>query len=375
MRAKHVNGLITLFASLLFTFSCFCLYRMSQINNQLTSCRNHVLEFRETMKNLKNKAESNRQELMEAFDQMRNEITMRDKFENSVENKVDTLNQNQKVSNAFEDLKFFFPHLKNAGNVYPNVLIGKGRKDVSFALGIPTINRGSYSYLKQTLTSVLSWMTRSEEEDSVVIVSVADNNEDYLNSVVNMITKKFKRQVNLGFLEVISIPAFLYPDMINAWQFTNDSNTIHSWQMKQVLDFCILMLYSQPKATYYLQLEDDIIAKQMYFTKITDFVRNMSSHDWFCLEFSVLGFIGKLFRSEDLTDIVRFFLMFYKDKPIDALLSEIFHLKTCDTIKYQVTCTQRKKQICVRHNPSLFQHVGIHSSFLGKEQHSKDIYY
>lgn len=46
-----------------------------------------------------------------------------------VENKVDTLNQNQKVSNAFEDLKFFFPHLKNAGNIYPNVLIGKGRKN------------------------------------------------------------------------------------------------------------------------------------------------------------------------------------------------------------------------------------------------------
>lgn len=45
---------------------------------------------------------------------------------------------------------------------------------VSFALGIPTISRGSYSYLKQTLTSVLSWMTRSEEVDSVVIVSVAD---------------------------------------------------------------------------------------------------------------------------------------------------------------------------------------------------------
>lgn len=43
----------------------------------------------------------------------------------------------------------------------------------------------------------------------------------------------------------------------------------------------------------FFQLEDDIVAKQMYFTKITDFVRNMTLHDWFCLEFSVLGFIGK----------------------------------------------------------------------------------
>ncbi|PNI29353.1 MGAT4D isoform 8, partial [Pan troglodytes] len=81
---------------------------------------------------------------------------------------------------------------------------------ISFALGISTVNRGNYSYLKQTLTSVVSRMTLSQEKDSVVIVLVADSNEDYLHSVVKMITKKFKRQVRSGSLEVISIPAFLY---------------------------------------------------------------------------------------------------------------------------------------------------------------------
>lgn len=45
---------------------------------------------------------------------------------------------------------------------------------VTFALGIPTVNRGNYSYLKQTLTSILSRMTLPEEKDSVVIVSIAD---------------------------------------------------------------------------------------------------------------------------------------------------------------------------------------------------------
>lgn len=38
---------------------------------------------------------------------------------------------------------------------------------------------------------------------------------------------------------------------------------------------------------------------------------------------------GKLFKSEDLTDFVRFFLMFYKDKPIDLLLGDIFRVKKC----------------------------------------------
>lgn len=40
--------------------------------------------------------------------------------------------------------------------------------------------------------------------------------------------------------------------------------------------------------------------------------------------------IGKLFKSENLTDFIRFFLMFYKDKPIDWLLGDIIQVKMCN---------------------------------------------
>ncbi|XP_011529966.1 alpha-1,3-mannosyl-glycoprotein 4-beta-N-acetylglucosaminyltransferase-like protein MGAT4D isoform X10 [Homo sapiens] len=188
-----------------------------------------------------------------------------------------------------------------------------------------------------------------------------------------MITKKFKRQVRSGSLEVISIPAFLYSSMLNAKHLAEASQKLASWRIKQVLDFCILLLYAQPKAKYYLQLEDDIIAKEMYFTKITDFVGNISSNNWFFIEFSMLGFIGKLFRSEDLTHFVRFFLMFYKEKPIDWLLNDIFQVKVCDAGEDLRNCMKRKKQIRIQYKPSLFQHVGIHSSFPRKEQYEKKI--
>ncbi|XP_047712724.1 alpha-1,3-mannosyl-glycoprotein 4-beta-N-acetylglucosaminyltransferase-like protein MGAT4D isoform X9 [Prionailurus viverrinus] len=312
MRTKHVNVLIALAAFVLFSFSCFCISRMTQ----------------------------------------------------TIEKKMNTL--------------------------------------VSFALGISTVSRGNQSYLKQTLNSVVSRMTLSEEKDSVVIVSVADRNEDYLKSVVDMITKRFKRQLKSGSLEVISIPAFFYPNMLHIKQSTEDSGKLESWRIKQVLDFCFLMLYAQPKAMYYLQLEDDIIAKKRYFTKITDFVHNITSNNWFYIEFSILGFIavnfapnsllpqrnevtyfvpwirtteGKLFKSEDLTDFVRFFLMFYKDKPIDLLLGDIFQVKMCNPGETPEKCAERNKQIRIRYKPSLFQHVGIQSSFSGREQYSKDIYY
>nr|XP_012639289.1 alpha-1,3-mannosyl-glycoprotein 4-beta-N-acetylglucosaminyltransferase-like protein MGAT4D [Microcebus murinus] len=376
MRTKHVNLLIAFVATVLFSFSCFCISRLTQANNQLINCRNHILEFEDNILRLKNKTEKSNQELMKALKQIKHEITKGDNLSvNLVKKKLSKLSKNEAVPNTFEDLKFFLPHLRKEGRIYPDVVIGKGKTGVSFALGIPTVSRGNYTYLKQTLTSILSRMTPSEEKDSVVIVAIADSNEDYLQYVVRMITKKFKRQVKSGSLEVISIPTFLYPNISNAKQLTEDSQKTQSRKVKQVLDFCILMLYAQPKAMYYLQLEDDIIAKKMYLTKITDFVHNITSNNWVYIEFSILGFIGKLFRCEDLPGFVRFFLMFYKEQPIDLLMEYMFQIKMCDPVDSFDNCKELQKQIRIQYKPSLFQHVGTHSSLSGKEQRYNDIYY
>ncbi|OWK15464.1 hypothetical protein Celaphus_00000522, partial [Cervus elaphus hippelaphus] len=97
----------------------------------------------------------------------------------------------------------------------------------------------------------------------------------------------FKRQVTSGSLEVISIPAYFYPNISHAAGSTDDSEKLESWRIKQVLDFCFLMLYAQPKAMYYLQEK----------------------------------------------------------------------------------CIERNKHIRIRYKPSLFQHVGIQSSYPGREQY------
>ncbi|XP_039731701.1 alpha-1,3-mannosyl-glycoprotein 4-beta-N-acetylglucosaminyltransferase-like protein MGAT4D [Pteropus medius] len=413
MRAKRVNLLIALVAVMLFSFSCFCISKMTQTSKRrvtspasfpafpasgLQDCSGgrvgeeegdqtytswphpgvHLQAASQTFHQLRDGSLSvlplfiwQHETLCGEKNHYSSELRSPIFFSLSAEKTVSTLDENKTVSNTFEVLKFFFPHLRKAGRLYPDVIIGKEKTGVSLALGISTVRRGSRSHLKQVLTSLVSRMTLAEEKDSVVIVSVADSNEDYLTSVVDMITKKFKRQLKSGSLEVISIPAFFYPDMSHARQSTEDSQKLDSWQIKQVLDFCFLMLYAQPKAMYYLQLEDDVIAKNMYFTKITDFIHNISSNNWFYIEFSILGFVGKLFKSEDLTDFVRFFLMFYKDKPIDVLLGDIFRVKKCSPEETLEKCTERNKQIRIQYKPSLFQHVGeLWSSFPITEQNS-----
>lgn len=65
--------------------------------------------------------------------------------------------------------------------------------------------------------------------------------------------------------------------------FNSQMNATYSIEISKLLmTFC-----------FFFQLEDDIIAKKTYFTKITDFVHNITSKNWFYIEFSILGFIGK----------------------------------------------------------------------------------
>uniref|UniRef100_A0A452I692 MGAT4 family member D n=1 Tax=Gopherus agassizii TaxID=38772 RepID=A0A452I692_9SAUR len=122
----------------------------------------------------------------------------------------------------------------------------------------------------------------------------------------------------------------------------------------------------------FFQLEDDIVAKPQYIEKIKNFALEQPSDEWMILEFSQLGFIGKLFRTKDLPLIVEFFLMFYKDKPIDWLLDHLLWVKVCSPEKDPKHCEGQKAYVRIRSKPSLFQHVGIHSSLAGKIQNLKD---
>ncbi|XP_023559563.1 alpha-1,3-mannosyl-glycoprotein 4-beta-N-acetylglucosaminyltransferase-like protein MGAT4D [Octodon degus] len=378
MRTNYWNLLLafaTFVPVMLFSFSWFCLSRMAEMSNQLTNCKNHILEFKGHILHLQNRSKNNHEQLMKALSEMQDEVSQRkNQSRNLDEKKRDAPSEGEIVSNIFEDFKFFLPHLRKVKRIYPKVIIGQGKTGVSFALGVPTVSRGNYTYLKQTLNAIVTRIMPWEEKDSVVIVSIADSNGDYVKSVVDMVTKRFKRQVKSGSLEVISVPDFFYPSMLHE-EPMDYSQRKKRWHIKQVLDFCVLMAYAQPKATYYLQLEDDIIAKEMYFTKLTRFVNNMTSNDWLYINFSVLGFIGKLFKSEDLAGFVHFFLMFHKERPIDLLLDEFFHIKICDVGEKLEKCKERKREIQVEYKPSLFQHVGIHSSLPGREQYLKDYFY
>ncbi|NWX96464.1 MGT4B acetylglucosaminyltransferase, partial [Nothoprocta ornata] len=258
----------------------------------------------------------------------------------------------------------YLPHLQEyEDSIFPNVVIGQERTGVSLVMGIPTVRREKQNYLMNTLHSLLYELSEEQKNDCVIIIFVAEVGL-YGNTL-------FPNEVESGVLEVISPPAYYYPDLSNLKKTFGDSEDRVRWRTKQNLDYSFLMLYAQPKGTFYLQLEDDIIAKPEYFHAINNFAAKQSQ-EWMILEFSQLGFIGKLFKSEDLPLIVEFFLMFHKDKPIDWLLDDLLWVKVCNPEKDSVHCQKEKAKLRIRAKPSLFQHVGIHSSLAGKIQNLKD---
>ena len=87
---------------------------------------------------------------------------------------------------------------------------------------------------------------------------------------------------------------------------------------------------------------------------------------WFVIDYCQLGFIGKLFRSSDLPRLAQFFLMFYDAKPVDWLLEDLLHTMVCHLDHDHKKCNKEKARVRVRYKPSLFQHIGTHSSLRGE---------
>uniref|UniRef100_A0A7N9ATQ8 Alpha-1,3-mannosyl-glycoprotein 4-beta-N-acetylglucosaminyltransferase B n=1 Tax=Mastacembelus armatus TaxID=205130 RepID=A0A7N9ATQ8_9TELE len=298
--------------------------------------------------------------------------------EKQAENMSDQCLKLWNVSNSKNSLQLpsifhHLPHLLNReDSLQPAVHLGQGRTGVSIVMGVPSVKREVHSYLTDTLSSLMSELSAAEKDDCVIVVLIAEADQQYASGVADNLKRLFPAEIQSGLLEVVSPSVHFYPDFSRLRESFGDPKERVRWRTKQNLDYCFLMMYAQSKGTYYVQLEDDIVARPNYFTTMKNFALQQPSEEWMILEFSQLGFIGKMFKSMDLSLIVEFMLMFYKDKPIDWLLDHIMWVKVCNPEKDAKHCDRQKANLRIRFKPSLFQHVGTHSSLAGKIQKLKD---
>ncbi|TMW47266.1 hypothetical protein DOY81_007655 [Sarcophaga bullata] len=273
----------------------------------------------------------------------------------------------------------FLPHLLDDPNsLKPALLKSHGRSDVSIVLGIPTVVREKQSYLLGTLHNLIENMNEEEQNETLIIVFIGETDLETVQLIAKKVETAFEPYIENGLIEVIAPSPSYYPNLDKLRITLNDSLERVKWRSKQNLDFAYLMAYAQSKGTFYVQLEDDILAKRHFITSMKKFAITKSAltkpdqPPWFLLDFCQLGFIGKMFKSAELPYLITFFQMFYNDKPVDWLLAYFIESKVCRTDQDQKHCNQEKAKYWLHYRPSLFQHIGTSSSLKGKVQKLKD---
>lgn len=241
-------------------------------------------------------------------------------------------------------------------------------------LGIPTVKRDHQSYLQSTLRSIFNNIQPEEEKDTLVVIFIAETDLAFVTETAKSIKASFAPQLESGILEIMSPPAEFYPDMGGIRQTLGDSLERVQWRSKQNLDYAFLMMYAQWRGTFYVQLEDDILTKPNFVATMRDFaLEKAAAHEpWFVIDFCQLGFIGKMFSSSSLPLLIQFLLSFYNDKPGDWLLDNVIQTKVCKLDQDFKKCQKEKQVLWIHYKPSLFQHIGTHSSLKGKVQKLKD---
>lgn len=189
------------------------------------------------------------------------------------------------------------------------------------------------------------------------MVFLADFDVAVKEEMARQIEQKYAKYLEEGFMQVISAPKSFYPRLENLKRTYNHPESQVKWRSKQNYDYAYMFKYSSGLSTYYMQIEDDVETMKNYLTAIKHYIDNQKT-PWVCLEFSTLGYIGKLYHSHDIDKLAKMLMLFYEEQPPDFLY-----------LYFNVFLTQFQQRLRV---PTLFQHMGYHSSLPNKIQPLKD---
>ncbi|KAL4225010.1 hypothetical protein ACF0H5_015705 [Mactra antiquata] len=224
-------------------------------------------------------------------------------------------------------------------------------------IGIPTVKRRDGEYFMDMLSSMFNKTSEDELQKVVFVIFLADiENIEWKAETEAKIRHKYSTHINSGSLEVIQASPSFYMNMTNY-----GNNSYMKWRTKQNYDYAYMMKYSQDLSEYYMQMEDDVIASDGYFDAINKFIADQPNLEWVCLEFSELGFIGKVYHSKYLENLADMLLMFSDTQPVDYTY-----------VYFNMLMNNGPRKI---RKPTLFQHMGYHSSLSEKVQPLRDKFF
>lgn len=199
----------------------------------------------------------------------------------------------------------------------------------------------------------MSALTLAEINEVHIVIFLADLNEQSRNNVKNMIASKYQTFIDTNFINVIEAPRRYYSKLKGLVRTFGDSQERMYWRSKQTLDYVYLFQYCEDISKYYMQIEDDVTTAKNFLSTIKRCIKNSKYDDYAYISTSIWGFIGKLFKNEELDYFARMLRIFYNDIPCDWLLNYYVRLRGDSSEQFE--------RLCVH----LFDHIGNQSSSLG----------
>lgn len=274
----------------------------------------------------------------------------------------DCSTKHKELRNAFQ---FFVEKSSNGPkekDLSDIVILGQPPKEtVYLSIGIPSVMRPRSFYLFETIRSLINNTDHEDRQGVLIVVFLCDQEKSNRKSIAESIERNFSAEIAGGFLHVIQPPSSLLDQSRVVKKRTyNDSVTRVQWRTKQVLDFMFLLKYCENLSTYFMQLEDDVIAAPNFVPAIREFV-NHQTVDWIDLQFSNFWAIGRLYKSKYLKQLAEFLWTFHEEQPVD-ILYEYFRALMIPGVETD--------QFIRR--PALFQHIGKLSSLVNKTSDLQD---
>ncbi|NXN17105.1 MGT4C acetylglucosaminyltransferase, partial [Indicator maculatus] len=225
-------------------------------------------------------------------------------------------------------------------------------------IGLSSVKRKKGNYLLETIKSIFEQSSYEELKEIAVVVQLADFDAAWCAGMAQGIAQRFAHHIIAGRLLVIHVPEEHYPALEGLKRNYNDPAERVKFRSKQNVDYAFLLNFCANLSDYYVMLEDDVRCARNFLTAVKKVIASREGSYWVTLEFSKLGYIGKLYHSHDLPRLAHFLLMFYQEMPCDWLL-----------IHFRGLLAQKE---VIRFKPSLFQHMGYYSSYKGAENKLKD---
>ncbi|KAK6754899.1 hypothetical protein RB195_013710 [Necator americanus] len=262
----------------------------------------------------------------------------------------------------------FFPDLRNvARNELEPILLTTPRSvRKKLIVGIPTAEREE-DYLIVTLYSLFDNLDSYYRKDIGFLVMFASNDTELIKSKTAELHMVFSEQILDGLLEIIAVPPAWYKTDVSSIPPTlNDAPNRMFWRTKQNIDFLYIMMYASQRCDYYLQLEDDVKAAPGYARVIFNYLALKNGTRWFLMDFSSMGFIGKLFSVAKLNYITYAIGLYYRFKPVDWILEDVLRSRYCRLEHGVKKCAEAISSFRINSGAPQFLHIGKVSSLKGK---------